>query len=204
LASSQTHFYSRVEDRKCITGAQRTQQQNWVWHQPPPTNRCKLYLELWSFLKPLSSQELNRCFNEIKSWAAQEGKARTENSPMSETQLADLSRHSLFEVGLHTASHAALGCHTIEVQAMEIIENQKYLQAHCVSVLPSITFPYGNYNSETLAVLRQQKIKAAFTTEESVLTNRTPNHRIGRFQVKNWPADVFEERLRLWMAGSNI
>ena len=62
----------------------------------------------------------------------------------------------------------------------------------------TISYPYGDYNDVTLDIVKEQRLKGAFTTDEWIVNKRTSPIRIGRFQVKNWTGCEFQSQLRQW------
>ena len=67
--------------------------------------------------------------------------------------------------------------------------------------MTTIAYPYGNYNHLTLDIVKELQLKAAFTTEERIITRHADPYRLGRFQVKNWNGEEFERQLFTWVKG---
>jgi len=61
-----------------------------------------------------------------------------------------------------------------------------------------LAYPYGDYGDTTLAVVKKEKLAAAFTTCGQTVTRRSDLFRLGRFQVMNWNGEEFERQLRAW------
>jgi peptidoglycan/xylan/chitin deacetylase (PgdA/CDA1 family) len=170
-----------------------------AWHYPEaaPTQRCALFLKIWELLRPLPLPEIGAAVAAIKQWAGYNPVLPDAMRPMRSEQLAELSKHPLFSIGLHTTTHPALAYHPEELQYAEIAENKKALQPY--HPLNAVAFPYGNYNNSTLSVLQKQRLDAGFTTEEKRLTPQSNPHCLGRFQVKNWNGPAFEKQVLSWL-----
>ena len=108
---------------------------------------------------------------------------------MTENQLTELSRNPMFEIGAHTLSHAALAFHDSEFQERELKENRQQLREITGREINLLSYPYGNYNAQTLQVANRLKFKAACTTEEIPVQKQTEYLRMGRFQVKDQPPE---------------
>ena len=117
---------------------------------------------------------------------------------MTNEQLKAISDHPLFNTGIHTVTHPALAFHPRELQHREISDCHQYLQQHCLNAVNMIAYPYGNYNDDTLAIVKEQPLSTGFTTEEQLVTKESDPYQLGRFQVKNWSGEEFEMQLYNW------
>jgi peptidoglycan/xylan/chitin deacetylase (PgdA/CDA1 family) len=168
----------------------------WYWPDEPPTTRCDLYLKLWEQLKPLPHYQIDKVIAHLRSWAG-ETVSSEKRFTVTNDELQELSRSNLFSIGAHTVSHPDLISHRKEVQEGEICNSKKVLEDYCNTSMTTISYPYGNYDNDTLAIA-SDKFLAGFTTEEVVVTNKTANLEIGRFQVNNWTGEKFEEQINKW------
>jgi peptidoglycan/xylan/chitin deacetylase (PgdA/CDA1 family) len=182
-----------------LTERNIAQQLQWVAPDNPPTKRCELYLLLWQKLKPLPHAQIQQVLDGLRSLAGNPVSTNALHLPMTETQLQDMARHSLFDIGLHTVTHPSLSIHSREVQNREIINNAHALRTMCRRYSNIITYPYGDYNSTTIDVVRNEKLDAAFTTEEHSVTKKSDRYCLGRFQVKNWNGPAFEKQVATWI-----
>jgi peptidoglycan/xylan/chitin deacetylase (PgdA/CDA1 family) len=190
-------FEFHLYDEEILTDEIRAKQKKWVWTEKPPTRRGELYLALHRRLKPLPHEDLRSVMKEIKRWSGYENASKGD-SPMRFEHLKKLSSEPLFEIGLHTVNHSALSFHSRETQSREIADNDKALKTNCEKVARMLAFPYGNYDETTISVVRERELKAAFTTSEKPVTKNSDPFQLSRFQVKNWNAEEFEERLSGW------
>lgn len=186
-----------LNDEINLTEKQQLQQQLWVAPDNPPTRRCKLYLMVWETLKLLPFRLLQSTIEEIRLWAGYPNITGHLSQPLTGSQLNSIASHSLFDIGLHTVSHPALSVHPEEVQYGEIINSRDSLAKMCKHS-NILTYPYGDYNDTTLHIVKKEKIDAAFTTEEKAVTKRSDPYSLGRFQVKNWNEQDFENQLLTW------
>ncbi|MEI6946637.1 polysaccharide deacetylase family protein [Paraflavisolibacter sp. H34] len=186
-------------DSDCrLTEEQQRQQQRWRAYLPPPTRRCALYLELWRRLQPLPAAAIEEGLRQLQAWAGTPAPPRRENFPLAGHQLGELAGHPLFEIGLHTQTHPSLSRHSADIQQGEIAGCSRFLKERYGKTCTTFSYPYGNFNGDTLAIARQQKLEAVFTTHAQTVTNRAHPYRLGRFQVKNWNGAEFERQLRRW------
>jgi peptidoglycan/xylan/chitin deacetylase (PgdA/CDA1 family) len=174
----------------------------WRWTDIAPTKRCELYLELWKCLQPLPYDKISIVIKKLEEWASYTSSVSTENLPMNSNQLVEMCKHPLFDIGVHTATHPALSYHSKSIQQQEMLDCQYYLENLSGRLIQSIAFPYGNYNSDTLSVVKEQQFSAGFTTHAIPITKKSDPFSLGRFQVVNQNGDEFENQLRVWMKSS--
>lgn len=172
---------------------------SWHWPLPPPTQRCKIYLEIWLELRDLASDEINETVRELIMWSVVKEEKQSGNYPMSREQLMSMSRSQYVGTGVHTVTHAALGAFHKSIQHSEIVECKKYLDETLKREHFSIAYPYGNYNSDTLDMVKKAGLKGAFTTEPQPITSQSDIFRLGRFQVVNQTGTRFRKQLAMWM-----
>ncbi|MFD2247980.1 polysaccharide deacetylase family protein [Pontibacter ruber] len=166
--------------------------------EPPVSVRSRLFLQVWQLLKELPPQKQQHQLQTIREWVGTPQSIRSDYRSMSVEQLQELAKNSLFEIGAHTVSHVALGYHPASYQKQELMENRSYLEKKTNRSAATLSYPYGNYNSETMALAADLGFLAAFTTEEKIITNHSSAYQMGRFQVKNLAAPAFESRLKYW------
>lgn len=181
-----------------LTDEIQYKQQTWHWPSPPPTNRCKLYLEIWELLKPLPLDKIMDTLNYIIKWANFEPPKTAENFPMNPEQLHELSNNKLFSLGMHTHTHPALASHSIEYQLNEIENNKHYLKSY-TSKINAIAYPYGNCNNDTLECAKQNKIALGFTTAEGIITRYSSPLQIPRLQVVNCNGATLNDKLMKYL-----
>lgn len=180
------------------TEIQLQEQRAWRWPEPVPTDRCKLYLELYKRLKPLSFIDITEALKEIKLWAGVFPNPNPYTYAMSSHELAQIIKQPLFNIGMHTVTHPALAFQSKEVQRAEIIGSREYLRK-CERYIDVIAYPFGSYNESTLSIMKEQSIVAGFTTDAQVIKKNADYYSLGRFQVKNWNGEEFERQLYNWI-----
>jgi len=172
----------------------------WVVPGAPPTKRSVLYYKLWQVMQPLPPDEIEHILQLIKNWTGKtEEITLPHTSLITEEQLKKLANHQLIDIGIHTANHVALSHYSSQVQETEILENKKRLEAILNKQIAIIAYPYGEYNNTTLETVDRVGLKAGLTVEYNAVSNTSNPFTLGRFQVKNWTARQFEEKLMQWM-----
>lgn len=192
-------FEYHLENDTVLTPTSKDRQTKWVAPEEPPTRRCELYLAIWEKLRPLPEYVLQSTLSQVRFWAGYQQLPDYLSIPLTTSQLNCIALHPLFEIGMHTVSHPALSFQTREVQLQEISGSRECLEKMCNRSTNVLTYPYGDYDDTTINVVKQEKLQAAFTTVERVITKQSNPYCLGRFQVRNWNEDEFERQLSTWI-----
>lgn len=96
--------------------------------------------------------------------------------PMNLVQLQDMSHSKLLQIGLHTHTHPVLSAHAANVQRKDVEENKKILEGVCQYPITTLSYPHGKFNEDTLAVMCELTISAAFTTSAEPVVAQSPVH----------------------------
>lgn len=189
-----------IEEESHLNENMEQLHQRWIYTDNPPTKRSTLYHRLWQLMQPLSPGEIGHVLGEIETWAGKEIPIiNNEYRLMTKDQLKALADYHLFEIGLHTVNHVALGYQLEEAQKQEIIQNQKDLEQIIQKKVTTIAYPYGDYNSRTLEIAEKVGLKAGFSVEYNLVFSFSNPFDLGRFQVKNWNGKQFEDKLIKWL-----
>ena len=165
---------------------------------PPPSLRCELYLKLWKELKPLPDTQQKKELSKLRNWANYHLPGPHENKCMSASQLQHLASNKLFDIGAHTESHLALNRHSLQVQTRELLNNKEFLKQLTGKSINLLTYPHGDYNTDTLKAALDTGFDAAFTTQETPVTHRSLLYSLGRFQVRDVPLLEFNRVVNDW------
>ncbi|QHL89098.1 polysaccharide deacetylase family protein [Nibribacter ruber] len=185
-----------LDKESFLTGSLQQKLSQWkAVGQEPETQRGKLFLQLWQLLRPLPYVEQQDYLARLREWAGAHNISKPAHGRMSQTQLQDLARHPLFKLGGHTVSHPLLSSLSKARQYQELAENQEVLQDLTGSPVQACSFPYGAYNSDSLAVAQSLGYTAAFTTQEKSISRQTNPFQLGRVQVPNLSKQAFGQFL---------
>ncbi len=198
-----TELYLALDSEVSLSASLRAQHKQWSASEvPPPTLRAKLFLQIWELLRPLPSDEQQRQLHQVRQWAGVAPSQRPTYRSLSRQQLQDLSQSSLHTLGAHTHSHPALSFHPRAVQQQELVDNKAFLETVTGKRIQYLTYPYGNYIPETVALAAELGFRAAFTTEALPIGSVSDKYRLGRFQVRDMPALNFAQQLQGWRQSS--
>lgn len=80
------------------------------------------------------------------------------------SEIRMLDQSGLITIGSHTVDHLNLASQSAEVQHFEIIQGKQDLEAQLGHPVRHFAYPYGAYNSTTLAIVREAGFTTAVTT----------------------------------------
>lgn len=90
--------------------------------------------------------------------------------------------------GAHTVSHPHLPKLSYEEQKREILQSQACVNEHVPAAkrLSTFCYPYGEYDCETLKIVRDAGFKCALSVIQGVTTPQTPLHELKRIEVSGF------------------
>lgn len=199
LQTEALSFTFSLEDERILTDAVYRKCCLWSAYEPPTCRRAHLYMALWRLLSPLTYSEQQAVLTAVKAWAGSEDLMVSDALCMSEQQVVEMGAQPLFTIGAHTVSHPALAYQPEARQAAEIEESKLFLENITGLTVDSFSYPSNSYSNATVALLRQNQFRSAFTTLHEPATEKTDPYHIGRFQVNDWQGSAFNKKLSGWL-----
>lgn len=83
-------------------------------------------------------------------------------------QIIEMSNNGI-DIMSHTISHPSLKKLSYEEQVKELTESKKVLEELLEKEVYAISYPYGDYNKDTLEIVKDAGYKIAFTTKEKLM-----------------------------------
>ncbi|MHC2991880.1 hypothetical protein OB13_09840 [Pontibacter sp. HJ8] len=183
-----------------LTEALRQQHRCWkAYVTEPPTLRSALFLQVWEILKPLPHQQQQQHLQQLKSWAGIPATPQRLHHSMRLEQLQELGKSQLFTIGAHTVSHPDLAALDTAAQQHEILENKTFLEQTIGRGVDLLAYPYGRYNSDTVALAAQANFTAAVTTNGSSVQATSARYTLGRFLADNWSGNELDRYMTAWL-----
>lgn len=199
ISVNNKRFHYQLENDGSIDKDQLEKHSGWRWPATPPTQRAEIYLELWMQLRDQPFLLINETMRQLRKWSGVDAVNNSGSFPMTREQLLKMSAGKYINVGVHTVTHAALGAFSKDIQQTEIKGCKEFLDDNLNRNHLSIAYPYGNYNSDTLDVVKELGFRGAFTTDPGPVTIRSDVYRLGRFQVRNQTGEQFKKQIDNWL-----
>ncbi|MGB3512084.1 MAG: polysaccharide deacetylase family protein [Microcoleaceae cyanobacterium] len=178
---------------------------NWnVVKTDNPTPRHQIYRSLCSLLGPLSTETRGKILQEIVHWAQIDSSGRLSHRALTETEVQQLAKDGLVEVGAHSINHPVLSSISQPEQELEIHQSRKKLESILGHSVTSFAYPYGtksDYNSQTVATVKNLGFDCACSNFAEVVWRGSDRFELPRFLVRNWNGEKFAEQLKGWFNG---
>ncbi len=118
---------------------------------------------------------------------------------MSIEELRLLAASRWATIGAHTVTHTKLSSLTADAQRAEIETSKRELENWLDLEIKVFSYPYGrrsHYTKESVALCREIGFTKAATNFPGQAHRWTDPYQIPRHLVRNWPLDIFIEKLR--------
>lgn len=150
------------------------------------------YWPLWERLRVLSAERIEEELEALGPAPEVEG------GPLSEEELVALAAGPV-EIGAHTLTHPSLTALGLEERRREIDGGRKRLEELVGRPIDAFAYPYGDYDSATVRLVKRSGFRSACTIHENRLSRFSSEFLLPRYPVRDWPADELERRLAAWL-----
>jgi peptidoglycan/xylan/chitin deacetylase (PgdA/CDA1 family) len=173
----------------------------WSWDLPPaqdPSTRQQLYRVLYDLIHSLPELDRQQVMDTLLTWAGLDATPRSSYRFLTSAELSSLTESGLIEIGAHTVTHPFLATLSRNAQQQEIEASKQKLEQLMHQPIQGFAYPHGNYNSETVAVVRSLGFDYACTTHHCHVRHPTDEFEIPRIAVQNWNGETFTQQIMSW------
>jgi len=189
----------QLRETRSYQAADFARHRRWnAWEPGEPSERHRLFRDLYREMQPLPQREQQRVLNELRVQVADHEMARPLNRFLTPAEVATLAQHKLIEIGSHTVSHPLLSQLSTVEQECEIHESRLTLEEITGHPVTSLAYPYGRYAPETPHIARAAGMHCACAAEGFVAQPKTDLFRLPRCPVQDWNGEEFERLLNWW------
>jgi peptidoglycan/xylan/chitin deacetylase (PgdA/CDA1 family) len=176
---------------------------DWIAWEKAPGQRHEIFYKVWDIFRKCPPFQRDSMAEQLLDYVANHYKPDQRRYPLSDAQFELLADHPLINIGAHTHSHPALPALNYTTAREEILLGKTNLEARMGKKVWNMSYPFGSYNKETLALLAELDIDQAFTTEAIPVEPHSHTLRMGRYQVMDLDGDAFEKQLQQWFLFRN-
>lgn len=169
-----------------------------------PSPRLNLFYSIWQQLLPLQEGQRLKALDEIIVWANGELLVRSTHRALLADELCMLAQGNLVDIGAHTVNHPFLSTQSTDLQRDEIIHSKANLEEILARPVTSFAYPFGNYSSQTVNLVREAEFACACSTVEDVVWQKSDSFQLPRFQTHNWTGEEFTQRLLGWFNDNSL
>jgi peptidoglycan/xylan/chitin deacetylase (PgdA/CDA1 family) len=160
-----------------------------------PGSRLFFYYAVWEVLRRLAVEERRQTLDAILAWA--NGNPATRSTH----RILTLGGASPIEIGAHTLTHSLLSAQSSAQQHTEIQQSKATLENWLNRPITSFSYPFGNYNAETVAITQSIGFDYACSTVEDIFWRGSDRFQLPRIAMEDWNGEEFAQQLRRWFHG---
>ena len=158
------------------------------------TPRQRAFYRLWQRLRTLPPDQLNAAMTELREQGGS-GAVRRPHRLMTAAQGRTI-RSDDIEFGSHALSHASLPNLSPGDRAREIRDSASACEALTGARPSTFAYPYGDYDEECEALVREAGYECACTIEPRAVRQDSRMFALPRVQAGNWSASMLARVLR--------
>ena len=168
---------------------------NWRGWQRPPTERHRLFVELWAGLRLLADPERRAALEALASWAAQPNENGTEPRPLASAEIRALVEGKLVKVGAHTVTHPLLPALSEAEQRAELEGSRRDCVALVGQPPDALAYPHGESTPALASLAGEVGFAAACSTAGTPVRAGSDRFRLPRIAIADWDGATFARKL---------
>jgi peptidoglycan/xylan/chitin deacetylase (PgdA/CDA1 family) len=171
------------------------------WSTASSADRQELYRELHRLMLTLDPARRVEWIARLREWAQASEEGREVHRPMTVDEMRRLAASRWATVGAHTVSHSRLSALPVAAQRAEIFESKQQLEAWIGREVRVFSYPFGrraDYTRATRELCREAGFEKAAANFRGQVHAWTDRFQLPRLLVRDWPLDVFTERLKVF------
>ncbi len=174
----------------------------WTIYTPSkadPTIRHSIYRSLSRLFFPLPEQERQSLLTQLVNWAGINSTGRLTHRSLSPEEVRQLGKGNLIDIGAHTVHHPQLATLSTTLQQQEIQQSKVDLETLLGRSINSFAYPYGNYNTQTVDLVRTTNFAYACSTNANKVGHKSDCYQLPRVEVQNCGGEAFARWLVQWL-----
>jgi len=176
-----------------------------VWPTATAVERQVLFEEILPLLRETEPQRREDWLEQLRRWAQLREAAVAEiHRLLTEEELRQLAGSRWATIGAHTVTHSRLSCLGREEQQQEIVGSKTHLESMLGKEVSVFSYPFGtkdDYTDESVDLCREAGFVKAAATFPAQAHRWTDQYQIPRQVVRNWPVEIFAEKLKgFWLS----
>jgi peptidoglycan/xylan/chitin deacetylase (PgdA/CDA1 family) len=169
------------------------------WKTGSEAERRILYDGLVRLMKDALPRQRGEWLDRLRCWAEVEPAPNDRHSSMTPEELRLLGGSSMVTIGAHTVSHSRLASLSVSEQEEEVVASKRQLETWLGREITVFSYPFGrrcDYAKETIALCREAGFTKVAANFPGQAHRWTDPYQIPRHLVRNWPLELFAEKLR--------
>lgn len=170
-----------------------------TWPSGNGRERQDFYNGIVRLMNDADAECRNNWMMQLRRWAGTEAAFVDTHQSISVDELRLLAGSNRVTIGAHTVTHTRLSSLPLDRQREEITTSGKQLEGWLDREIPVFSYPFGrrcDYTKETVSLCREAGFTKAAANFPGQAHRWTDPYQIPRHLVRNWPVEVFAEKLR--------
>jgi len=155
----------------------------------------KAYDQIHELCWNLSFEGRNEIIAYVCRWSGLEFHARKTHRLMTADEIRRLSGKPGLSIGCHGIHHLCLPTQPLPIQQREVAESKYVLESLLKKPVSVFSYPYGESDYQTEAVVHSAGFDSAFTTREGMIYPGDNLWRLARNEIGAWSVARFADRL---------
>jgi len=173
-----------------------------MWLTGTASERQKFYHEIARLMTDADTEQRSDWLGQLRLWAEPKEKHNESHRSMTLDELRLLSASSVATIGSHTVTHSRLSSLTADAQREELTASKHQLETWTGKEITLFSYPFGkrcDYTNESIALCREAGYIKTAANFPGQAHRWTDPFQIPRQLVRNWPVDLFAQKLkRFW------
>ena len=168
----------------------------WLPSRQPSTSRQRVFQHLWTILKRMQPDHLERTIDSLRQQAGVAAKPRETHRPMDAGEIRGLDQ-SVISFGSHSLLHASLPSLPPNVMETHIRESVEQCRAIIGHKPHALAYPFGDHDADCQRMVKEAGFACACTTEQAATTDHSNPFALPRLHVGNWSPAQLKRALRI-------
>ena len=169
------------------------------WPTGTLVERQEFYQGIVRLMNDAVPERRNNWLVQLRHWA-QTGEETTDiHRAMTVDELRLLAGSSHVTIGAHTVTHTRLSSLSMETQREEITASKRQLEEWLGREISTFSYPFGrrsDYTKQSMELCREARFTKVAANFPGQAHHWTDPYQIPRHLVRNWPAEMFAQKLR--------
>lgn len=170
-----------------------------TWPTGTAGERQGCYNGMVRLLNDVGAERRDNWLVQLRRWARVEAGPAATHRAMAQEELRLLAANKWVTIGAHTVSHSRLAALSPDEQEHEITTSKKQLEQWLKREVTVFSYPFGrrcDYTGESAAICREADFTKAAANFPGQAHRWTDPYQIPRHLVRDWPVELFAEKLR--------
>jgi peptidoglycan/xylan/chitin deacetylase (PgdA/CDA1 family) len=170
-----------------------------TWPTVSDRERQEFYNGMVRLMNQVDAARRDNWLAQVRRWAGDGTAPAAVHRAMTIDELRRLAENSLVTIGAHTVTHTRLSSLDAAGQREEITTSKRALEAWLGRETPVFSYPFGRrceYTQKSIALCREAGFIKAAANFPGQAHRWTDPYQIPRHLVRNWPVELFIERLQ--------